>query len=177
MLAAGLWGFAEATLFFIVPDVLLSAVAVYSGRRAALRATAWAVAGAVAGGALIYRWGDADPAGVIALLDRLPAISPAMIGRVRDDLQESGLAALVAGAFSGVPYKLYAAQAPAAAIGAVPFLAASIPIRALRFIAVVLIADWVSKGLASRLSLRRRMAALAVLWLAFYAAYFAAMPN
>ena len=36
--AALLWGFAEATLFFIVPDVLLSAIAVRRGRGAALRA-------------------------------------------------------------------------------------------------------------------------------------------
>ncbi len=177
MVAAALWGLAEATLFFIVPDVLLSAIAVRSGRRAALSATGWTVIGAVAGGALIYRWGAEDSAGVIAILDRLPAISPAMIARVGEELRHAGLAAMVVGAFSGVPYKLYAAMAPASSIGLVPFLAASIPIRALRPVAVVLVVDWVNKRLAARLSPRRRMAVLAVLWLVFYAAYFAAMPN
>ena len=40
-----LWAFAEATLFFIVPDVWLSAIAIGRGRRAALRAMVWAIAG------------------------------------------------------------------------------------------------------------------------------------
>ena len=31
-LAAGLWGFAEATLFFVVPDVLLTFAVVALGR-------------------------------------------------------------------------------------------------------------------------------------------------
>lgn len=177
MLAAGLWGFAEATVFFIVPDVLLSAMAVRSGRRAALRATGWTVAGAVAGGALIYRWGEEDPAGVVAVLDRLPAISLEMVARVSEDLRQGGLPAMIVGAFSGVPYKLYAAMAPAAGIGAIAFFVASIPIRALRFVVVVLIADWAGRSLAVRLSLRGRMVLLAALWLVFYAAYFLAMPN
>jgi membrane protein YqaA with SNARE-associated domain len=53
MAAAALWGFAEATLFFIVPDVLLSIIAVRRGRRPAWIAMAWTIAGAIAGGALM----------------------------------------------------------------------------------------------------------------------------
>jgi len=47
MAVAALWGFAEATLFFIVRDVLLTGIAVRRGCRTALRATAWAIVGAV----------------------------------------------------------------------------------------------------------------------------------
>jgi hypothetical protein len=177
MAAAALWGFAEATLFFIVPDVLLSIIAVRRGRRVAWIATAWTIAGAVAGGALMYRWGAQDASGAIALLDRLPAISPEMIARVGADLQQSGLAAMIVGAFSGVPYKVYAVMAPAAPIGLAPFLLASAPIRALRFVAVVLIADGVNRLLAPRLSLRWRTTILVAFWLVFYGCYLALMPS
>lgn len=44
--AALLWGFAEATLFFLVPDVLLIWIAVQRTRREALVACAFALGGA-----------------------------------------------------------------------------------------------------------------------------------
>jgi len=177
LIAAVLWGFAEATLFFIVPDVLLSGIAVWQGRRAALLATAWTIVGAVAGGALMYRWGAHDPPGAAAMLDRLPAIAPAMIARVGDDLQRDGLAAMAIGAFTGVPYKVYAILAPSAGIGLGTFLAASIPIRALRFVVAVLLADGINRALARRLTRRQRLGLLGAVWLVFYAVYFAVMPN
>jgi hypothetical protein len=36
VLVAGLWGFAEATLFFLVPDIWLTALAVRRGLKPAL---------------------------------------------------------------------------------------------------------------------------------------------
>jgi hypothetical protein len=175
--AALLWGFAEATLFFIVPDVLLSAIAVRRGRGAALRAAGWTVVGALLGGALMYRWGVQDLAGAVAALDRLPAIAPAMIAAASDELARSGLVAMVAGALSGIPYKIYAVMAPDAGIRLGLFLAASIPARAVRLILVVLVADRLNSWLARRWSLRRRCVLLAAIWAAFYVAYFAVMPN
>ena len=177
MAAAVLWGFAEATLFLIVPDVLLTGIAVRRGRRVALMAAAWTVVGAVGGGALMYRWGAQDPVGAVAMLDRLPAISPDMFARVGGDLRRAGPAAMAVGAFSGVPYKIYAVMAPGAMIGLGAFLAASVPVRAARLIAIVFISDWLNGRLAARLPGRRRMALLAVVWVVFYAAYFAFMPN
>jgi hypothetical protein len=177
MAAAALWGFAEAALFVIVPDVLLSGIAVRCGRRAALAATAWTIAGAVAGGALMYRWGLQDAAVATAMLDRLPAIAPAMIDRVNASLRTEGLAAMAIGAFSGVPYKVYAVMAPGAGIGLGAFLVASVPVRALRFVAVALVADGANRLLAARLTARQRHALLAAVWLVFYGAYFALMPN
>ena len=58
---AASWGAAEATLFFIVPDVLLSRMALQDRRRA-LQACLWALAGALAGGTLVWMLGYADPA-------------------------------------------------------------------------------------------------------------------
>jgi membrane protein YqaA with SNARE-associated domain len=177
MATAALWGFAEATLFFIVPDVLLSAIAVWRGRRAALHATAWTIAGAILGGLLMYRWSVRDCVGVVAVLDHLPAVSAAMIVGVRDALERSGAGGMVIGAFTGVPYKIYAVMAPQAGVSLATFLAVSMPARALRFVAVVLLADRVNRLLAARLSLRGRTTLLAAVWLVFYGFYFALMPS
>ncbi|MEX1205401.1 MAG: hypothetical protein WEB85_09145 [Dongiaceae bacterium] len=176
-LACLLWGFAEATLFFIVPDVPLTTVATWRGRRAALVACAYAVAGAVAGGAVIYVWAAHDQAAVLAALDRIPAIAPGMIEDARNDLARFGLGALPIGAFSGVPYKIYAAVAGADGIEPLRFLAVSIPVRAARFLAAVLAASWIDRRLRRRFSLRARLALLGGFWVLFYAAYFAALPN
>ncbi len=172
-----LWGFAEATLFFIVPDVGLSAIAVGRGRRPALWAAGWAAGGAVLGGAIMHVWGAVDPDGAIAALDRLPAISAAMIAGAGDELARQGPAAVVIGGVSGVPYKIYAVLAEAAGLELSLFLLISIPARAGRFFLVVLVADWLGRRLAHRLALRWRYVALATAWLAFYGLYFAAMAN
>ncbi|HEX6143997.1 MAG TPA: hypothetical protein VFZ01_14860 [Geminicoccaceae bacterium] len=171
-LIAGLWGFAEATLFFIVPDVWLSVVAVMRGAREALVAALWAVAGATAGGALMYLWGATDPAGAAQVLGALPAIEPAMLARVRSELEAEGVVALFAGAFTGTPYKLYAALAPAA--GADPWLLLVLtpPARFGRFALTSLLAAGVSRLLARRLSRGQRLTVLACVWVVFYALYF-----
>jgi membrane protein YqaA with SNARE-associated domain len=174
---ASLWGFAEATLFFIVPDVWLSAVAVGRGRPAALRAAAWAIAGAILGGTVMHAWGSVDPAGATAVLDRLPAISPAMIAGVRDELLHQGVAAVVIGGVTGVPYKIYAVLADGARLTLPLFLLISIPARAIRFVLAVVIADGINRLLARWLTLRQRYAVLGAAWLAFYVFYFAVTPN
>src|SRR5436190_634460 len=53
--AAVAWGFAEATLFFIVPDVLITLIALFSFKKSAL-AMLLATLGAVVGGALMFQW-------------------------------------------------------------------------------------------------------------------------
>jgi membrane protein YqaA with SNARE-associated domain len=171
------WGLAEATLFFIVPDVWLSVVAVWRGRDAALRATGWTIAGALLGGALMHAWGTWDPEGAAATLDRVPAISPAMIAGVHDELERQGVAAVVLGGVTGVPYKIYAVLAHGAGLQLPLFLLISIPARAIRFVLVVLIADWINRPLARRLTLPRRCGVLGLAWLAFYGFYFAVTPN
>jgi hypothetical protein len=81
LIAAALWGFAEATLFFLVPDVLLTGIAMRKGLRVALLASLAAAAAATAGGLIMYRWAAADAAGARQVIDLLPAVSPAQIGR------------------------------------------------------------------------------------------------
>ncbi|HEX5758380.1 MAG TPA: hypothetical protein VF121_04260 [Thermoanaerobaculia bacterium] len=174
--AAAVWGFAEATVFFVVPDVLLTWVAV-GAPRAALRACMAALAGALLGGWLMVACGARDPAAARALLDRVPAISPGMIERVEREIAEHGAAATIVGPLRGTPYKIYAVLAGARGEGVWRFLAVSVPARLPRFLLLTLVAAWVSQRPLRRWSLARKRALLAALWGVFYAAYFALMPN
>lgn len=172
--AAFLWGLAEATLFFIVPDVLLSAASL-NRLKAALMACAWATAGALIGGIAMYYWGASSPFEAWALLDRVPAISPAMQAEVREAVATQGLGALFMGPVTGTPYKLFAVAAGQQGLALVPFLLVSVPARAARFVLVCLLAYTVSRLLSGRFSTPARYGILAGCWLVFYGAYFAHM--
>src|SRR3546814_21158393 len=83
-----LWGFAEATVFFVVPDVWISRRAL-SSWRAALRGSGFALAGALVGGVLLYLPGRHHEAALLALLVRLPDRTSVVEGKrvsVRVDL-------------------------------------------------------------------------------------------
>lgn len=140
MLFALFWGFAEATLFFIVPDMLLTAIAVKSLRRG-MRACLWALTGALLGGSLMYAWGILDPPQSVATVIQVPAIDEAMVEKVKEDLIQKGLPAIVLGPTQGIPYKIFATQSPTLGIGFLPFLLTSIPARLIRFVGTTLITD------------------------------------
>src|SRR3546814_21022897 len=79
-----LWGFAEATVFFVVPDVWISRRAL-SSWRAALRGCGFALAGALVGGGLLSFAGRHHAAALLALFERLPEIgrtAEARVGKV-----------------------------------------------------------------------------------------------
>src|SRR5262245_25681988 len=127
-LAALVWGFGEATLFFLIPDVLLSWVALRDGRPAWV-ACGWATAGALAGGALMYGWGGVDRDSAVAALDYVPAINRDMIDSVEEQINNHGIGALFFGPLTGTPYKIYAVQAGAGHLGLASFLLVSAPVR------------------------------------------------
>lgn len=171
-LAALLWGFAEATLFFVVPDVLLSWIALHRAR-AAWIACVWALVGALAGGAVMYAWGAADAATAIAVLDHVPKVSREMCDAVREQLRNHGLGAVFLGPLTGTPYKIYAVGAGAGQIGLALFLAVSVPARLIRFALVTGLTVMVCR-LFRRVTLLGRRAVHIVLWTAFYVWYFGA---
>ena len=168
---AALWGFAEATLFFIVPDVLLSWLGLRDRRRAWV-ASGYALIGALLGGVLMYRWGVQDLAGARALLLGLPGIDAGLLDLARRQLQQSGALALFQGGFGGVPYKTYAIHAAAEGMGLGIFLAASMFARWLRFALVMLATRWLVRALLPQQTLLKQQLFLLVGWLAFYAVYF-----
>lgn len=171
---AAAWGAAEATLFFIVPDVLLSRIALHDRRRA-LIACLWALGGALLGGALIWALGSGDPEPVRSTFARIPAVSPAMIERVQAQLASHGPWSLFIGPLTGTPYKIYALEAAGAGIGLLAFLLISIPARLLRFVLVVFLTAAIARACRDRLGLRTLQVWHAGAWIAFYAGYFYAM--
>lgn len=147
MLSAFLWGFAEGTLFFVVPDVFLSLVAIFAPRKCWKYIVA-ATCGALIGGALLYGWAARDSAGAENTMQHVPFVSYKMIAGVEESYRMRGIVAVLLGPLSGTPYKLYAVAAPRH-VKEIPFLLATIPARADRFILICLLigfpAAWLRK--------------------------------
>ncbi|MCF6192614.1 MAG: hypothetical protein L3J76_05735, partial [Candidatus Hydrothermae bacterium] len=127
------WGMAEATLFFLVPDVWITGRAL-RGVRSGIRAAFWAGAGALLGGMGMYIWGARAPHTALQWVDAVPNISATMIQQVQQQLAHFGYLALWVGAFSGKPYKIYAVQAGAAHMPLIPFMLMSFLARLTRFL-------------------------------------------
>jgi hypothetical protein len=106
VLAAAAWGYAEATTFFVVPDVLIGWAAVRSLRLGILTALA-ATAGAVVGGAVVHR----DAHRYRAASTAIPGISNGMIADAAARFERDRWGAVVRAPIEGIPYKVYAAQA------------------------------------------------------------------
>jgi membrane protein YqaA with SNARE-associated domain len=164
------WGFAEATLFFIVPDVLLSWIALRDAR-GAWRACLWALAGAMLGGSLMYLWGMVGFESAVLALDWVPAISRSLCGRVNEEVGTHGLGSLFRGPLTGVPYKIYAVHAGAAGLSLALFLLISVPARLLRFVAITGLTIALCR-LFARVPIRGRRIIHLTIWAVFYAWYF-----
>lgn len=170
--ASAVWGFAEATLFFFVPDVLLTWFALDRPRRTAYAACAWAVAGALAGGAVMYAWGARDLPAASRALDAVPAVSAMDVLEVREELESGGLPTLFLGPLTAKPYKIYAVQAGAAGVSLAAFLLISIPARGVRFVLLTALTRWiVTRTPATGWSVGVQRAVHATAWAGFYAVY------
>ncbi|MCA9003170.1 MAG: hypothetical protein KDB61_14700 [Planctomycetes bacterium] len=169
------WGFLEATLFFIVPDVLLSLVGLKRPQHA-FALSFLVLLGALAGGALMYGWSVHDSAQALAWVERVPAIGPGLLDGVAVDLERQGPVATVWGAWRGVPYKAFAVQAPVVGVGPAGFLLVSIPARLLRFWAIIGLARLVGGCLPSAWTRAGRLRFVLGIWAVFYAWYFWVMP-
>lgn len=132
-IAAG-WGFAEAILWFIIPDVFISLLGVRKGMRAALRMTGFAVIGAVLGGIVTYGWGAVSLYTAQDVMAHLPGVDSEMVDRVSATVAAEGSVALLGGPSRAQPYKLYALAAGEHDTGVLELALWTIPGRAARFI-------------------------------------------
>jgi membrane protein YqaA with SNARE-associated domain len=171
ILISFLWGLAEATFFFVVPDVILSLAAILGGRRTWPHILA-AISGAFLGGALLFQWAQAAPPQAHAAVARVPFIRQSMFTKVEDGLRTQGLSAVFFGSISGIPYKLYAVEAPKF-FSERDFLLATPPVRAVRFLVVWLVFGGVAAWLRTRLHwpTLRLLCVYAIVWIATYAFY------
>jgi membrane protein DedA with SNARE-associated domain len=176
-LFALLWGVAEATLFFVVPDVLLTYIAATKERRTALMACIFALTGALLGGFAMYFWAQYNSSQALFVLASVPAISGELINSVGLALQIDGLASLFPGAIAGRPYKVFAVQAGIQGFSPLAFLAVSIPARLFRWMSLMLIA-WVLGRILNGLGSQKLARNIVIFsWVVFYAVFWAVIPG
>jgi membrane protein YqaA with SNARE-associated domain len=167
------WGFAEATVFFVVPDVWIGLLTLFSWR-AGLRAVVFSVIGALIGGALMYGVGtQLDRDHSAKLLDAVPAISLPMVERVEEEMRDHGPASMVLGPLRGTPYKIFARTAGVQEQQLGTMLLWTIPARAARFVLIVIVASLYAR-LVRRMTLQPGwfLGPYLVAWAVFYASYF-----
>lgn len=167
-----LWGAAEASFFFVVPDVWLSRVALCSLREALFNVL-FAVSGALVGGTIVYFVGSYAFEMVRSLTSMIPAIHVEMVNGVGADVQSrSFLISMIDGSVSGVPYKIYALWAGHLNVSLPMFLLFTVIARSLRFIVVVVFARGVVLMLGRIFSINQIMMVHVTFWCAFYVFYF-----
>ena len=170
--AAAFWGVAEATIFFIVPDVLLTAAVIRFGFQRALILAFVAAGSAALAGLAMWLWSYSDALAARHAMLLVPAIGPDLLARAHDEMASQWALHLFTGAMTGLPYKLYAVEAGALGINPFLFVLVSIPARLPRFL--------LTMGLAAlgRMALSRiqkpnwAYAVWALGWIALYAVYF-----
>jgi len=167
---AATWGFAEAVFFFIVPDVLLSFIALKSLKRALFLSMVASVA-AVAGGVLMYIWGSLAFSSAEGFLLFVPLISFDMIRFVEAEMAEHSFLALLLGPLYGTPYKIYATVSGAQSLNLLAFALVSFPARAARFVLVSIATNLIIGRLLAFSSFRKKALLLSALWITFYICY------
>jgi membrane protein YqaA with SNARE-associated domain len=169
--AGFLWGFAEATLFFIVPDVLLTFVALYSPRRSR-KLIGVILLGALAGGTLMFRLGANNPERAEQAVLRVPFVSTAMFAKTQQGFERNGIWTLAKAPGNGIPYKVYCVQASRYA-GWGKFVAVSAVARLERFAPFWLVSALIGMAFRQRIQRKPLIPALAhiSIWIAGYAWY------
>jgi hypothetical protein len=130
--AAAAWGFAEGTLFFVMPDLIITLTALFSIRHS-LKQIATAVAGALVGGMLLYGLAAQNPASAKSMVLGVPFVKHRMFETVDREFRTVGAWAPCKGPTSGIPYKVYAVEATRH-INWFLFLLVSIPARLERLV-------------------------------------------
>jgi membrane protein YqaA with SNARE-associated domain len=167
VLTAAFWGFAEATLFFVVPDVLLTAIALRN-QRTAVRASFAAAVAAMIGGTLMYFWGAHQPETAQKIVTSLPAIGPGVMAHARDGMVNQGSLAIVFGPLTATPYKTYAVQASPVGMPYWLFLLITPIARLPRFLMVSLLAGSFAHLAGRWLSSSAIYAIWLIAWLTVY---------
>jgi membrane protein YqaA with SNARE-associated domain len=170
---AFLWGFAEATVFFLVPDIFLGFVSIFNWRKG-LHLAAATVAGALVGGAVMYGFAANNPPAADKVLTAIPLIDSAMVADVRSQVESGGLSALVTGPLQGIPYKIFAVQSGAQGLPFFQFLLFTILARSERLLPVALLASAFGR-FAHKFIRRQTWLVLGIylaLWVGIYIIYF-----
>jgi len=170
--ASAVWGYAEATRFFIVPDVLVGWIALH-GPRVGFASAFAATAGAVLGGAAVHR----DAAAQQAHLTEIPGISDAMLDDAAERFALESWGAVMRAPLDGIPYKIYAARSALDGRPLQELVLWTPPARLWRFLLVALGAG--AFGMIFARTIRRReghfLFGYAAVWAITYVRYYAGL--
>jgi membrane protein YqaA with SNARE-associated domain len=171
------WGVAEASVFFVIPDVVICFITLRYGFQQGLAAVAACIVGAMLGGVVAYVWGQTDIEGARAYFAALPAISAATIARAGEEIVAvQPLFLMMKGAFTSVPYKLYASEAGAAGISLESLMLMTPVVRFPRFFLAAMLTASVVKVVPVGW-LKHKYIVLAGFWILFYAVYWTLVPR
>ncbi len=170
---AFIWGLAEASFFFVVPDVLISGAAAVNPKRS-LWLVPWAVLGALLAGTAMFTWGSQDPPRSLKAVLTVPFVKEWMVERTQRNWEADGIQALYVAPTLGIPYKLNAVVAHEHT-GLISFSLHTVPARGYRFFTVWLVCSIAGIGLRFLLkgwaSPRMLLASVGSFWVVFYAIY------
>lgn len=169
-----IWGFSEATFFFIVPDVYLSYAAMGGYKKALLLCIYTAIA-ATSGGIVVYFLSMFFPEKMFLFLDYIPAISQNTIHTAGNFIQDGVLSGMTHGAITGVPYKIFAVYAGETRISLPLFIACSFIARSLRFFIVICISALIYNMGMKNLDIKDKKFINTLFWCCFYIGYFSMM--
>lgn len=105
ILVAGLWAYAEATRFWLIPDILLGWIALHRPT-SIIPSLIAANLGAVAGGVRMHQYASEER----ERLTQIPGISEAMLLEARERFASQRWAAVMRAPIDGIPYKVYATE-------------------------------------------------------------------
>lgn len=169
---AAIWGFADATVFFVAPEIWLTYIGLRHGTYAVLLAGLFATLGAVAGGLALYFFAAAEPAEARNLILWLPAVNAEALREARELLGKWDAIAVVGNPYSLLPFKLLAVEAPAAKVQPLFFGLATFVAYLSRTFFVALVAGFLGWLLRRTFGFRRLMTWALVLWALIYALYY-----
>ena len=170
-LVAFFWGLAEATLFFIVPDVLLTHLAIKDPKRAS-KACMWVLPGALIGGLVMYFWGAGDLKRAEEIMREIPAVDQELLSAVEKQVVQDGALSLFFGPMMARPYKTYSVYAGSTGVGLLAFVLISIPARLSRFLILSWLTWWIAGKWLLKLDYRKKTFIWGAIWCSFYAWYF-----
>ncbi|MCP5063422.1 MAG: hypothetical protein GY936_13300 [Ignavibacteriae bacterium] len=104
------WGFFEGTFFFIVPDIIITFVAMFSFKKS-VQQMLFVLLGSLLAGLLMFYLGKINYQLAKSIVLNVPFVGDEMFATVKQQYETSGIWALCKGPMSGIPYKIFAIQA------------------------------------------------------------------
>ena len=100
-----MWGYAEATRFWLIPDILLGWITL-NRPRSIVNSVVAATVGAVLGGVRVHEHAREEH----ARLTEIPGINDALLLDAHERFASRGWVAVVRAPLDGIPYKVYATE-------------------------------------------------------------------